>query len=422
MKKILSFMAVSFISLSFADYKAIIHDFYTTSNTVTPPSEPIDNDFLINKPISYMSAGGNASLYALDEDGSLWVSGINNSGQLGLGHKNNQIGWTNTNNTSFKKFFPGHQAAFAIGYDGTVWAVGKNDRGKTGLNASGYESSSWGVVTGLNTDIIDIQVANQFSLALDSSGNVWAAGSNIYGQLGTNIKPIDNSKYCSSASNDYDNSWQLSTTISDKNIVQISVGGNSAYALDDNGTVWAVGLNDANQFGVPTTYNCTYSWVNTGITNIKQIGSNQKSAFAVDYNDDLYVVGYGAYGNFGDGTTNNHTSWTKINTISNIKEISVGPEWTYALDNNGSLWVTGYNSHGYLGLGHTNNVKTWTKNTSVTDIFKVITSNYSYFGIILQNDGTILGTGYNTYGRLGNSYETPTEYSDWTLTEQPKDL
>ena len=70
------------------------------------------------------------------------------------------------------------------------------------------------------------------------------------------------------------------------------------------------------------------------------------------------------------------------------------------LKNDGTLWGCGYNDYGQLGLGDTANRYTFTQITTNIDNIKQIYCGYHY-ALILENDGTLWGCGYNGYGQLG---------------------
>jgi alpha-tubulin suppressor-like RCC1 family protein len=72
------------------------------------------------------------------------------------------------------------------------------------------------------------------SLALDSSGNVWATGLNDHGQLG--LGDTDNL-----------NTWTQVTALS--GIVSIAAGEYHSIAIDSDGHVWAWGYDSTGQLG-----------------------------------------------------------------------------------------------------------------------------------------------------------------------------
>ena len=74
---------------------------------------------------------------------------------------------------------------------------------------------------------------------------------------------------------------------------------------------------------------------------------------------------------------------------------------TFILKNDGTLWGCGYNEYGQLGLEDTTHRKTFTQITTNANDIKSVCCNYWYSTILLKNDDTIWGCGYNIDGELG---------------------
>ena len=71
----------------------------------------------------------------LKNDGTLWGSGCNNYGQLGLGDTTNRNTFTQvtTNVNDIKSIYCGDYHNFILKNDGTLWGCGRNDCGQLGL-------------------------------------------------------------------------------------------------------------------------------------------------------------------------------------------------------------------------------------------------------------------------------------------------
>ena len=112
----------------------------------------------------------------------------------------------------------------------------------------------------------------------------------------------------------------------------------------------------------------------------------------------LWGCGYNKYGQLGLGDTADRTTFTQITTnADNIKSVCCGEGHTLILKNDGTLWGCGWNRYGQLGLGDTSSRYTFTKITS--DVKSVYCGGKHT--IILKNDGTLWGCGRNYYGELG---------------------
>ena len=75
-------------------------------------------------------------------------------------------------------------------------------------------------------------------------------------------------------------------------------------------------------------------------------------------------------------------------------------EHSLILKNDNTLWGCGYNYYGQLGLGDNYNRNTFTQVTTNADNVKSVYCGY-YHTIISKNDGTLWSCGNGGYGRLG---------------------
>ncbi len=75
------------------------------------------------------------------------------------------------------------------------------------------------------------------------------------------------------------------------------------------------------------------------------------------------------------------------------------------LDADGSVWATGYNNYGGLGIGHSSDVslpqQMLDTDRSVLYGVKEI-SGGRYHAVIMKEDNTVWGVGYNGYGQVGD--------------------
>ena len=75
-------------------------------------------------------------------------------------------------------------------------------------------------------------------------------------------------------------------------------------------------------------------------------------------------------------------------------------EHSLILKNDGTLWGCGYNVEGELGLGDGSHRYTFTQITTNADNIKSVYCG-GYHTLILKNDGTLWSAGYNGHGELG---------------------
>jgi alpha-tubulin suppressor-like RCC1 family protein len=128
-----------------------------------------------------VSVGSNTA--AIKTDGTLWTWGSNFHGQLGNNTTNDASSPIQTiaSGTNWKSISVGSLFMAAIKTDGTLWLWGKNDYGQLGDNTTVKKSSPVQTVAG-GTNWK--QVGR--TAAIKTDGTLWLWGKNTYGRLGDN--------------------------------------------------------------------------------------------------------------------------------------------------------------------------------------------------------------------------------------------
>ena len=130
-----------------------------------------------------VSAGGNTTA-AIKTDGTLWVWGYNYSGQLGDGttvDKSSPV-QTVAGGTTWKQVSTGGNNTAAIKTDGTLWIWGYNNVGQLGNGTTVDKSSPVQTVSG-GTTWKQVS-AGGGTAAIKTDGTLWMWGDNEYGQIG----------------------------------------------------------------------------------------------------------------------------------------------------------------------------------------------------------------------------------------------
>ena len=281
--------------------------------------------------------------------------------------------------------------------DGTVRSIGANQYGQLGIGyingqtKTGSEST-WQVL-GL-TNIIDIAAGHQFSLALDSSGRVYAWGNNKNGQIG------NGSTYT------FFSTPQLVSNIRD--ISSISAGYHHALALSNDGTAYGWG-NAANGALGEIGQDACYSPVTIDIDDVEKVIAGMDNSFFIKNDKTVYACGNNDYGQLGDGTLNSRKSISAVE-ITDVSDISAGFS-TLFLKTDGSAYGCGLNAFGELGIGNTTaNVRNITKIPGSYDEV----STGGHHSLFLGKDKYIYAAGRNHRKQCGTSdtaknYLSPTE-------------
>jgi alpha-tubulin suppressor-like RCC1 family protein len=127
---------------------------------------------------------------ALKSDGSIWMWGWNNLGQLGNGTTDDTNVPTQVLNLTNMIFAgaTGDRDNCAIRNDHTVWTWGRNYNGQLGIGTLDQNPHPVPVQVPPfgNADVVLVQTPDWHSLALEADGTLWGWGSNDHGQLGNN--------------------------------------------------------------------------------------------------------------------------------------------------------------------------------------------------------------------------------------------
>ena len=174
---------------------------------------------------------------------------------------------------------------------------------------------------------------------------------------------------------------------------------NHTFILKNDGTLWGCGNNSYGQLGLgDTTNRAIFTQIITNADNIKSVYSGYDHTIILKNDDTLWGCGANGSGQLGLGDTSNRYIFTQIITnIDNVKSVCCGGRHTMILKNDNTLWGCGWNEYGQLGLGDNTNRTTFIK---ITDDVKLVDCGRGHT-IVLKNDGTLCGCGRNSYGQLG---------------------
>jgi alpha-tubulin suppressor-like RCC1 family protein len=194
-------------------------------------------------PIVTAIAAGGAHSLALDACGVVWAWGLNSAGQLGINTTDAFVLFATPSvfpaGTTITAIAAGGDHSLALDSQGNLWAWGNNDHGQLGISNQDVASSKVAVKLPFpqNTRFTKIAAGAFHSLAIDSSGSLWAWGANEHGQLGNGIN--------------IDSFGPAHVTFPNgtPRIVTIAGGGRHSLAVDANNNLWAWGANGHGQLG-----------------------------------------------------------------------------------------------------------------------------------------------------------------------------
>ena len=271
--------------------------------------------------------------------------------------------------------------------DGTLWGCGHNENGQLGLGDITGRKTFTQIITNTN-DIKSVYCGYCHNIILKNDGTLWGCGHNTYGQLGLGD------------TTDRNTFTEITTDTDD--IKQIYCGHYHTLILKNDGTLWGCGYNGYGQLGLGDTNNrTTFTEITTNADDVKQVYCGYEHTLILKNDGTLWGSGRNNWGQLGLGDTTDRTTFTEITTnVSDIKQVCCGHYHTLILKNDGTLWGCGINGSGELGLGDNTNRTTFTQITTSADNIKSVCCG-GYHTVVLKDDGTLWGFGYNSSGELG---------------------
>ncbi len=276
---------------------------------------------------------------ALNSYGQVYSWGLNNTGQLGFGDK-----FTRQSPTLVPGLIDiiqisiGYNHSLALNIHNQVYSWGYNGNGQLGLE-NNINRNIPTLVSKMPKDIIQISAGSFHTLALTKNGKMYTFGSNNYGQLGFG---------------DYvDINIPTLVMEAPNNVIQISTGHNYSLCLTNDGHIYSFGINTLGQLGLGD-YNIRNvpTLVLAVPNNIVQISAGGDSSFALSNTGKVYAFGYNEEGQLGLGNYSNINIPTLITNLNNIIQISNGDWHSLVLRADGRIYSFGSNRNGELGMGN----------------------------------------------------------------------
>jgi alpha-tubulin suppressor-like RCC1 family protein len=288
------------------------------------------------------------SNYALTNKGNVFVNGGNNYNQLGLGDT------TNRNGHWVKNPY--------LGPDATN-------------NSISCEVSTL-CLTFDNTGNIDY--INCFAILHD--GRVLCWGHNASGSLGIGDTTSTGIP-------------ELITTLQSVNTVSVIGGYNATIFLIDDGNVWSTGADTTSiNAGSARTAPAQYSGIDSVVEITGAFHTSYCSAFALQSDGDMYALGYNGYGQLGLGDTTNRSAWTQTGGSTNFaaaffdgssaSTVGIALEGVsgdlFDTTTGTNIYLCGFNTYGILMQNNTTHSSAWVQpltTTYGTSYFKNVTAS-----------------------------------------------
>lgn len=233
-----------------------------------------------------------------------------------------------------------------------------------------------------------------FGVALLADGSVWSVGRNDYGQLGDPSVPV----YDGSNGSAGRATWGRVPNLP-ANVVQITGGRATVYALTADGTVYAWGWNANGQIGNGTTTDQSSPVKVPGLSGVKRLGGAYRSCFAIMGDGSVKAWGKNDGGSLGDGTTTQRLSPVSVSAWGTVSDIGGDHQQTAALRTDGTVWACSAVS-GTLGNGDGTTSASPVQVAGLVNV-QALAVGFGFFHV-LQADGTVAGWGANDVGQIGN--------------------
>ena len=282
--------------------------------------------------------------FILKYDGSVWAAGRNSAGQLGLGDTTDRIIFTQvtTNiNNDVEQVACGSNFTYILKKDGSLWSTGKNGNGQLGLGDTTDRNIFTQVTTNINNDVKQIACGNSHIFILKNDGSLWSCGDNYNGQLG--LGDTTDKK-----------TFTKVTTNINNDVKYLACGYYHTFIIKNDGSVWCCGYNGNGELGLNSTADkTTFTQVTKNINNdVKEIACGHYHTVIIKNNGSVWSCGDNDHGQLGLNNTTTKKTFTQVtkNINNDAKQVVCGHYHTYIIKKDG-VWVCGYNSDGQLGLG-----------------------------------------------------------------------
>jgi alpha-tubulin suppressor-like RCC1 family protein len=374
-------------------------------NVTTPIIVNSDMGTDANKSNIKISTGDNHSMY-LEDNGSLWLLGKNDQGQLGDG--------TDTNKSTAVMIEPSGVTDISAGGNhslyikgGKLWAMGSNADGQLG-DSTNWDRNRPILVPGIVGNIASIHAGKTYSYFRKQDGSVWRMGNNSYGQLG----------------NGTNSAVSYPSELNGFSGANISAGGSHILLLKSDSSLWATGNNSNGQLGDGTTtssisavtvkaYYLTLSVSGTGGT----ISSSQNYA----YNESVSISGIPDIGFVFGGWSGDQISSDSPYTFNIQEDLAISASFSQDTSDDDGDGLSNYEELITLGTDPNDNDTDDDGfndyDEDMTDGLDPKTANTGLRTFFLASETAAYGNGFADGNDSGQSYVV-TNFSSFSLFDQ----
>jgi alpha-tubulin suppressor-like RCC1 family protein len=298
-----------------------------------------------------ISAGGYHSLFRTTT-GEAWACGDNLYGQLGNGESGEETNQpTPVQVTSLgqrvAEISAGAWHSLFRTTTGEAWACGSNFDGQLGNGDTAYKYTPV-QVTSLGQRVAEISAGAWHSLFRTTTGEAWACGNNLYGQLGNGESGEETNQ-----------PMPVQVTSLGQRVAEISAGESHSLFLTTAGEAYACGENWQGQLG--NGGNGTMQAIPVQVTSLGQrvaeISAGGVHSLFRTTTGEAWACGSNFYGQLGTGDTAYKYTPVQVTSLGQrVAEISAGASHSLFRTTTGEAWACGSSIYGQLGNGESGEV------------------------------------------------------------------
>ena len=238
--------------------------------------------------------------------------------------------------------------------------------------------------------------------ALKADRTIWTWGDNYLRHRAMGVLDVDQRRYTPERVEGIDD------------VVAISVEGNTAFAIRGDGSPWSWGQGGRQSYGlrgdgVDEDHRPVPAPV-PGLDGTAAITQEDSTAYAVRNDGTVWAWGKNGSRFLGEGRFSDYEVPTQIEGLTDVEALATAQTFTepshgpqvgvWATKADGSVWTWGINNRGRLGDGTTDNRAEPVQIPGMTDVADVVATFDSV--VALRSDGSVWGWGNNDKGQLGD--------------------
>ena len=366
---------------------------------------------------------GSAHNGFIDQNGDLYMWGLNNVGQLGLGDIINRLEPTLVSfdlfspkllrNERLDKIFCGSDSTAIITNRGRLYTFGNNANGKTGHNTNkgiiNYPKQVERLNNKRNFRVENVCIGKSSMGIILNTGEVYVCGDNHRGNIGLGLSSGDTLLLTKI------NNFNPSLKRNEK-IKKIYLGFNHSFFITSENRIYSCGNNTNGRTGlnldsgntlIPTQLNLFEPELKKNI-DIVNISCGSSHSIILLSNGDIYSCGSNLNARTGLNKTTGQTLIpTKITSFNpnlleeeKIIQISTGSTHCGLITNLGNIYTFGSNNSGQTGMNTDSNNTTIPTKINIEEKCYQVSCCASHTNVLTIN-GDIYSCGSNESGRTG---------------------